>query len=140
MIGPGLMPARRCAYCKTELVVWTGNDPTPPPNAATRDHLFPQWMLQGLGEAAPERWRCRNKVWCCRRCNQRKGALHPNEWLWSLDYGTRASVMVRISQLRRIAPEVFGLIPLAEDQPGPLSMRGSVSLPDGWRVADWSVH
>src|SRR5215217_2372747 len=55
---------QRCAYCR-RIMEARGS---PGQLAATKDHVIPVW--QGGNET----------VWACRRCNEMKGAMLPDEW------------------------------------------------------------
>lgn len=50
-------------YCKRELVAYTATHPT-------RDHVMPK--SKGGTKT----------VWCCTKCNNVKGAMLPEEWVW----------------------------------------------------------
>jgi len=99
-MSEGMQQARFCAYCPTPLVSPRLCSGTLPPNAATRDHIIPRWLVRrdGLG-AQPQRWHCRNCFWYCAACNQAKAGLHPLEWLQRLHSTRRERLAVRLVAL-----------------------------------------
>lgn len=103
MMTPGLR--RTCFYCPTVLVLAPADRDQL--NGATRDHLFPRVLVRTLAGTAPERWYCRNKVWCCAGCNRRKKCMHPLEWAWTLDETHQARVLNRVREMDALAPSLL---------------------------------
>jgi hypothetical protein len=67
-------------------------------------------MLRGSDR--PQRWHCRNQVWCCRDCNNRKGAIHPLEWLPLVPVeGARKSLAYRLVSLGLPRSAVYAALP-----------------------------
>ena len=66
----------RCFYCDTKLVEWKSRKQGPPcpPNAWTRDHVFPR-------ESKKHQMSALNTVDACSQCNSMKGHLDPLDWL-----------------------------------------------------------
>ncbi len=74
---------RHCFYCGVGMkrpprVIrrgWGGH----PVDTETVDHVFPRRMIKH--EVRSAWWHGMNQVFCCHGCNQRKGQMHPLQWL-----------------------------------------------------------
>jgi len=87
-----------CFYCDRAMRdVWDNIGPTPD-DIATRDHLFPRWMLKSMGHLS-DRWRQQNHVRACYRCNQDKADMHPLDWLATLAGPGEARLRARLDAL-----------------------------------------
>lgn len=97
-----------CFYCDQRMRdLWDGTGPTPD-DLATRDHVFPRWMLKDMGDLS-DRWRQLNHVRACYRCNHAKGDMHPLDWLATLAPPGRARLRSRLGSLEAIEPHCVGL-------------------------------
>lgn len=74
---------RHCIYCGVGMTHparflrrgWGGQVP----DTETVDHVFPKRILKH--EKRSGLWHSNNQVFCCYACNQKKGQMHPLNWL-----------------------------------------------------------
>lgn len=65
----------KCFYCDAPLRRKSANHI----RSATVDHVFPKQMISAWSHSAE--WQRRNRVTCCKRCNNKKGHMPPSKWI-----------------------------------------------------------